>query len=501
MTQARRRWPTRMNPTDALFWTMDRVPELRSTIAALLILEGPTTRARLRREFERLSRLFARMRQHVVEVPFGLAPPEWVDDSQFDLDYHLRYLAVPAPGGRDELLAELAPLYATALDRDRPLWEAYVAEGLADGRSAVFLKLHHCMVDGVGGARLFQDLLGTGASRPPDGAAHRAAPRSTDPAALVGRALLYNLRAGGQVAAEVVRGLREVGRHPLATGNLMERELRRLAGLNRQLFVPRARSPLRAARSLSRRLATFEMSLADIDAVRTPLGATINDVVLTVVSGAMHRWHQAHGTDVRELRALVPVNLRAADESEHGNRIAMLTITLPIGEPDPLRRLRIIQERVGQVKGDRRATLYPLVAGAVFRLPLPLAEVIARQQTASANFVCTNVPGPRHTYRFAGIRIMQIYPFTPLVGDHPIAIALLSYRRVLYVGLDVDPLGMQDIARFRKALEQAYAEVLALRHPGRAKPMPGRRSPLRAANGSRPNAPTHNRGGHPAVPA
>lgn len=484
MSHEVRSWPTRMNAMDALFWTMDKFPELRSTIAVLMVLERPPTRARLREEFEHLSAEFVRMRQRVVEVPFTLAPPEWVDDRQFDLDYHLRYVAVPAPGGMEELLGELGPLYATSLDRDRPLWEAYAAEGLQGGRSAVFLKMHHCMVDGVGGSRLFQSLLREG--RGSTGVApHAQETRPTDAAALVWRAFLYNLRAGGQVAAEVVRMIGSATLHPAATTANIESQLRTLTGMARQLLVTRARSPLHAGRSLSRRLATLEMSLTDIDAVRTPLGATINDIVLTVVSGAMHRWHALHGTDVKELRALVPVNLRAQDESESGNRIAMLAIALPVGEPDPLRRLRIIQERIGHVKSDRRATLYPLVAGAVYRLPLPLAEAIARQQTTGANFVCTNVPGPRQTYRLAGVRIEKIYPYTPLVGDHPVAIALLSYRDVLYVGLDIDPLGMDDLPSFRDALHDAYVEVLGCRPPVGAPAGRGpRKPPLRGQTAS-----------------
>ena len=484
MPHAVRSWPTRMNAMDALFWTMDKIPELRSTIAVLMVLERPPTRARLKEEFEHLSAEFVRMRQRVIDVPFALAPPEWVDDHQFDLDYHLRYVAVPAPGRMEELLAELGPLYATSLDRDRPLWEAYVAEGLEDGCGVVFLKMHHCMVDGVGGSRLFQSLLRErhGSS----GVASRAQEaRPTDAAALVWRAFLYNLRASGQVAAEVVRMIGSAALHPAATTANIESQLRTLTGLTRQLLVTRARSPLHAGRSLSRRLATLEMSLTDIDAVRAPLGATINDIVLTVVSGAMHRWHALHGTDVKELRALVPVNLRAQDESESGNRIAMLAIALPVGEPNPLRRLRIIQERIGHVKSDRRATLYPLVAGAVFRLPLPLAEAIARQQTTGANFVCTNVPGPRQTYRLAGVRIEKIYPYTPLVGDHPIAIALLSYRDVLYVGLDIDPLGMDDLPSFRAALQDAYVEVLGCRPPVEVRPTRGpRKPPLRRRTAS-----------------
>jgi len=239
------------------------------------------------------------------------------------------------------------------------------------------------------------------------------------------------------------------------------------------------------------------MSLREIDAVRAPLEATVNDIVLTVVSGAMRRWHAAHGADVQELRALVPVNLRAEDESEEGNRIAMLALSLPVGEPDPLRRLRLVQRCVGEVKRDRRAKLYPLVAEAVFRFPLPLAEAIARQQTTTANFLCTNVPGPRKTHYLAGVPIETVYLYPPLVGDHPLSIGLFSYRDVLYVGLDIDPLGMDDLPRFRAALQEAYSEVLGMARraarPARSVPTP-QRPPLRTLP-----RPSHGNGARHAV--
>ena len=226
------------------------------------------------------------------------------------------------------------------------------------------------------------------------------------------------------------------------------------------LRVPRAESPLHDQRSLSRRLSTFDLHGGEIDAVRARVGATNNDIVLTIVSGAMHRWHTARGSDVKELRALVPVNVRGAADDLGGNRIAMLAVSLPIGEPNPLRRLRLIQERMGTIKTDRRAALYPLVARALTLLPLPLAIAIGRQQMRRTNFVCTNVPGPRHTCYLAGEAIERVYAYAPLVGDHPIAIALYSYRDMVHVGFDVDPLAMPDLARFRDAFGESYAEVI-----------------------------------------
>ena len=453
-------WPSRMNPTDALFWLMDKIPEMRSTIGAAVILERAPSRLRIHQEFDRISRQLPRMRQRVVEVPFGLAPPEWIEDLQFDLDYHVRTVSIPEPGGIDDLLVEMSPLYATAFDRDRPPWEAYVAEGLLGGRGALFMKMHHCMLDGVGGTRLFESLLAQNRELDAVQAPRLIETRSEDPAALIWRAMLYNGAEMVQGAADIAGGIWGILRAPGQLVSGVGRGLKTLRGFGRELVVPRASSPLHERRSLSRRLSTFEMSLSEIDAVRGRLAATNNDAVLTIVSGAMHRWHTARGADVRELRALVPVSLRGNDEHNVGNRIALLAVALPIGEPNPLVRLRAIQERMSQIKTDQRARLYPLMARLMTALPLTVAERLSRQQTSRTNFVCTNVPGPRQDCYFAGELIERVYPYAPLVGDHPVAIALYSYRDNVHVGLDIDPLSMDDLPHFRDALQEAYDEFL-----------------------------------------
>lgn len=470
-------WPQRMNATDALFWTMDRIPEMRSTIGVLVTLERSPPRERMRAEFERLACNLPRMRQWVADVPLGLAPPEWIEDEQFDLDYHLRYVAVPPPGDIEALLQELSPLYATTLDRDRPLWEAYVAEGLLDGRGAVFIKMHHCLTDGVGGSRLFAELMG--ARMAAVSATRFVSIRQSDIASLLWRAAGYNVGETLRGMLELIRLLGTAALSPAETARSLARGISTLAGFGRELVMPRADSPLDHHRSLSRQLSTFEMSLPEIDSIRRPLQATNNDVVLTIVSGAMHRWHSSHGADVHELRALVPVNLRNEADPHAGNRLALLAVSLPIGEPSPLRRLRVIQERMGQIKTDRRATMYPFLARFMTALPLPVAKQLGRQQTMRTNFVCTNVPGPGRLCYLAGELIERVYPYAPLVGDHPVAIALYTYRDRVLVGLDVDPLAMDDLPLFRDALQEAYEEVLNVGRRAEGGRRGARRTPRR----------------------
>ena len=472
MSRESAQWPNRMNASDALFWFLDTVPELRSTIGALMIFGGRPAPRATRAAMARLVAEVPRLRQLVVEAPWNLAPPEWLDDPQFDLDYHLRTIAVPAPGGVLELLEELGPLYASPLDHNRPLWEAYVVEGLFDGRAAMFLKMHHCLMDGVGGSRLFGALLSDPGREGLDVYDEIArGPRSFSLAARVWRALVYDVSEAVGLASDVAGMIADVVLHPWQVIEELPAAVRRTLGFGRELAVPRADSPLRHRRSLSRQLATFEMSLTEIDGARQRLSATNNDIVLTIVSGALHRWHTSRGADVKELRALVPVNLRGGSEEEAGNHLALLAMSLPIGEPDCLTRLRTIQQRMGEVKADRRAVLYPVMARVLTALPLALAAEAGRQQTYRTNLLCTNVPGPRHTCYLAGETIEAVYPFAPLVGDHPVGIAFFSYRDTMYVGLDVDPLAMADLPHFVDALAESYAEVrnVALRAPAAAR--------------------------------
>jgi WS/DGAT/MGAT family acyltransferase len=281
-------------------------------------------------------------------------------------------------------------------------------------------------------------------------------------AARIARAAEYRLNGLGEAARAVAGELAAAARHPIAS---IAGLAARVGGLGRELAVAPARSPLDRQPSLSRRLATFELALADIDAVRRRVHATNNDVLLTVVSGALHRWHTSRGADVKTLRALVPVNVRQPTDDVGGNRIALLAIALPVGEPSPRERLRLVQQRMGRVKSDHRAALYPVIAEIVRALPPPIAARIVRQQMHHANVVCTNVPGPSHTCWFAGQAIDAIYAFAPMIGDHPFSIAAYRYRDVVHVGLDVDPVAMPDFPHLKDAFAEAWVEVRALDAP------------------------------------
>lgn len=457
-------WPDRMSPTDALFWYMDRFPDMRSTIGALLVLERPPRRERVHAEFERFCGELPRMRQRVAEVPFDLAAPEWVEDPGFDLDFHLRTVSVPAPGDLAAFLDEISPMYATAFDPERPLWEAYVAEGLRDGRGAVFVKMHHCLTDGVGGSRLFSSLLpprGRRKGRPELQPAHPVGPkRDVSSTGLLWRALEHRLDELRQASAEILAEAVAAAADPGGTAQALWEGAASLQGFLQEVRMPEVRSRHQPRRSLSRRLLTFDLSRAAIDATRHALDATINDVILAIVTGAMRRWQEERGVRLDRLRALVPVSLRREEDAQAGNRLALLGVRLPVRERNPQARVRAVQQEMGAVKQDRRARLYPALARVMTAMPLPLAVRLSRQQTRRTNFVCTNVPGPLEACTLAGVRVESIYPYAPLVGDLPVAVGLYSYQDRIHVGLEIDSLAMSEPEAFVAALAAACREML-----------------------------------------
>jgi diacylglycerol O-acyltransferase len=466
-------WPDRMNPTDALLWFMDKIPEFRSVAGLLIILRRQPSPKALRQEFERLVGCVPRLRQRVAEVPLGLAPPEWIAEEALDLEHHLRAVAVPPPGGLAEFLAEVSPLYESSLDPNRPLWEAYFADGLSDGRGAVFVKMHHCLTDGVGGRRILEPLLGTQRARPGRPREASSKRRASDSAALLLRAIQHGLTEAAVLGGSVVSGAFDAVRNPRRATMTTVGGVRTGAGFVRDLLARRSESPLGPARSLARSLATYDMRLADVERLCERLAATVNDLALATVNGALHRWCRLGGIEVDDLRVLVPVDLREKEDARAGNRVGLVTVGLPVGEADVLRGLRVIQERMNALKADRRAVLDPWLARAILAMPIPLAELIVRARGSRASSVCASLPGPKRTCFLAGETIQRIYPYVSLCGDQPLAVSVLRYQQTLCVGIDADSVAIGGLDRFRSFLHESYQDLLKV--GSRARKSPARR--------------------------
>ena len=454
------RLPRRMLPTDAVFWFAEEAsPGMRSAGAALLLLKRAPDSLRLRAVVERAVRETPRLRQKVVESPFHLRLPEWVEDPHMDLDYHLRREAVASPGDEAQLLAHAAVLLASPLDHARPLWEMHVIEGLQGGRAAVLFKFHHSLMDGVGSLALLDRFTEKNARGCWTGASPRplAFGLRLPPAVALARDLTLSATAVARDAASAVL-------HPLMSARRAARLARGAVGLIRDLNRTPIQNPIaEGAAGISRRIDRWEVSLSDLHRVSAATRATINDLVLTAVSGAVGRYHALRGVRMHTLHAMVPVNLRE-ESARHllGNHVGMLNVELPVGQNDPARRLAYIQARTGAAKRDRRSALYPFLTRVVTMLPAVVFREILKKSVGRTNLLCTNVPGSEQRIWLAGREVQAFVPLAPVVEGSPLSIALFSYGDKLEIGITTDPEAIPDPDKLRAHLADAFEETLTL---------------------------------------
>lgn len=487
---------SRMLPTDALFWYVEEAtPELRPLVAALLILDRRPDRDRLRASVERWIARLPRLRQRVVEAPLHLALPEWEEDRNFELDYHAREVILPAPATERHLLDFVGAVFATPLDHMRPLWEAYLIEGLQGDRAACFFKVHHSVMDGVGSLAVFDALTQAHRAEPVRVPRHVPALRSGSAGVRTGRLVrdaVGNAVAGlGAAAAISARALLRPGE----TMDEMARAARGIRGLLSDLTAPVTSDPLaQASTGIGRRLDAMALSLPRLRRIKDALGVTLNDVVLTAVSGAVGRYHTHRKVHLNELHCMVPINLRPDNERHAlGNRVGAFNVALPVGERDPLVRLAQIRRQTGAAKSDRRGAAYPLVMRALAMMPGFAYRLLAQTITGRINLICTNMPGPAGERYLAGARVDAIYPFAPVALGTPLSIALMSYGDTYGVGIDTDPAAIPDPELLDRYLATAVDEIedRAFPHATRTEPERIKRVPQVRSRNSHRGAAAH----------
>ena len=452
----------RMLPTDALFWYVEEAtPELRPLVAALMILDRRPDHDRLHASVERWIARLPRLRQRVVEAPLRLGLPEWEDDPHFELDYHAREVILPEPATDRHLLDFVGAVFATPLDHLRPLWEAYLIEGLEGGRAACFFKVHHSVMDGVGSLAVF-DAFTQG---------HRAEPVRVPRHLPVRPPSLTPVRFGRLVrdaVANAANGLGAVAATSLRTafrpGEVLDeigRTVRGVRGMITDLTAPTTPDPLaQASTGIGRRLDVVTLSLPRLRRIKDALGVTLNDVMLTAVSGAVGRYHVHRKVQIDELHCMVPMSLRQSGERNAlGNRVGAFNIALPVGEPDAFARLARIQRQTGAAKSDRRGAAWPLMMRVLASMPGFAYRLLAQAVTGSVNLICTNIPGPPVQRYLAGAKIDAMYPFAPIALGTPLSIALMSYGDTYGVGIDTDPAAIPDPELLSRYLAAAVDEI------------------------------------------
>lgn len=409
--------------------------------------------------------LVPRYRQKVREVPGGLGLPVWVDDPDFDIDFHVRHAALAAPGTEDVLRELVGRLLARQLDRSRPLWEVYVVEGLADGRLAVVTKTHHAMVDGLASMDIGSVLLDL-TPEPRETAAGDWRP-AREPhgielaASATVDALLRPRRLVLGVAGRAVRDVRE-------TTSAVSRAVGGLVSTGRGAATSRPVPALNAATGAQRRYGMVRTSLADHRAVRREHGGTVNDVVLAVVAGGLRRWLITRGEPLTEgtaVRSLVPVSMRARSGSGGGNAISAYLVDLPVADDDPVVRLTSIRDAMEQHKRSGRAVGASALVGLVGLAPPVLhslgARLASQYSSRLYNVLVTNVPGPPRPLYAMGARMLDMYPVVPLGGGQAVAVGVTSYDGGMHYGLTADRDAMPDVDVLSDALADSLAELLS----------------------------------------
>ena len=453
----------RLSSQDASFLHLeDAVSHMH--IGSVAILEGPPPAYDELAEHVR-GKLpeVPRYRQRVHFVPLALGRPVWVDDRHFNLTYHLRRTALPEPGGDDELRLLTGRIMSQQLDRDKPLWEMWMIEGLSENRWVLLSKVHHSVVDGVAGAELVSAILDE--EREPEAPAPVDWHPGPDPggAELAARALMER-------AASPYGALGTLAGAPLRAAQLSAgtaRGLLTMAGVLR----PPPRSSLNGPIGPHRRWDWARSELSDVKQIRNAFGGTVNDVVLNAISGGFRELLASRGEPVdRDVRTLVPVSVRAAHErGAYNNRVSAIFADLPVGVEDPVERLDAMHEQMENLKRSYSAVAGDVLVALSGFAPAMLLSLGLRAATRvpqrSVQTVTTNVPGPQKKLYILGRRMLECFPYVPLAGQVRVGVAIFSYDGGLHFGVTGDWDHAPDIAVLCRGIERSMAELLEASEP------------------------------------
>jgi diacylglycerol O-acyltransferase / wax synthase len=418
--------------------------------------------------------LVPRYRHKLAHTALDSGRPVWIDDPNFSLAYHVRHTALPAPGEWEQLCNLTARIFSQQLDRSKPLWEMWLIEGLSEDRFALITKTHHSLIDGIAGIDLATVLFDLSPDPPPIKHSGRAWRPHREPGApeLIAAGLRGAVRAG----VELAEGAFEALAHPdraLARTREVAEGLGELvwAGLN-----PAPETPLNVPIGPHRRFVGVGRRLDDFKLVKNTFGGTVNDVVLTVVTGALREFLISRGlrTEGLELRALVPVSVRT--EGEHnqlGNRIVVMRGPLPVYIADPLQRLRFVSHAMDGLKESKQALGAEAIAELEnFAPPTILAQASRLNfSTRLFNLIVTNVPGPQFPLYVLGREMLAAYPVAFLPENHALAIAIMSYNGDMNFGLLGDYDALPDIDVIGSAMERELARLVELARESAAAPV------------------------------
>ena len=458
-----------MSDLESLMWTLESDPFLSSNFANISFFDRAPDHDRLRQRMWRASRVVPRLRR---KVQPGLGPltPNWIDDPDFDLDHHLRWVTLP-PGSQDsDVLALAADLALAPLDPNRPLWEFTVIDGLPDGRAAMVQKLHHTITDGNGSIRMSVEFIDLERDAPPPPPVDEGPPAQTPqwgPPALA-TALLRNadqaVRQFQGRAGSLAGSLTSSVRHPTQLAStlagLPAESAATIRSLIRQYGVTGSfRSPLWTERSLQRALVVFDVSLEEVKQCARALDGSVNDVFVAAAAGGAGRYHRTHGHDTAELRMTMPVSTRSG-RTMAGNAFSPTRVMVPL-DADPTDRFRETHQRLTVTKTEKTLGFMSSLAGLAKVVPRPVLVRLARQQVTTVDFTTSNVKAAPFDLYIAGAKMEHNYPIGPIMGT-AWNLTTMSYRGRLDIGLHVDTAAVEHPEELATAIQESFQELFAL---------------------------------------
>jgi diacylglycerol O-acyltransferase len=473
MADREMRFERKMTDAEAMMWNIEHDPRLSSNIGSIVICDTELDTDKLRAKMEWAVADIPRMRERVAPVLGRLAPPVWIPDPEFDLDYHFRRVALPKPGTERELFDLCTRLLQEPFDRTRPLWTFYVIDGLSGGRGALFSKMHHTITDGEGGVRLAERYMDLEREAP--------APPEVDLDAVVAEAAAQDdtdtnegfMPSLVRTGSHTVRRLLGVARRTVGEAALAAADPGRLVELagNLTTTVSSSRdqlssgegsgSPIWTERSRHRWFDALDVDFEAARAAAKALGGSLNDFFVTGAAIAAAKYHEAMGVDVEWFNTTFVVSTRD-DASAGGNSFTPTKVRVPGGRMDPAERFAAVQKAMGSRRGEVTggADLMGAVSGLANLMPTSVVTGIARSQAANIDFATSNVRGAPIEVYVAGAKATDCYPMGPVAGT-AWNITTMSYAGKLQIGVHIDPAAVPDTALLMRSLKDAYDELLA----------------------------------------
>ena len=467
----RTRFQDRMSDSDAIMWNIETDPALRSTIICLWVLDRSPNWSRLSGKLEEAALAIPRLRQRVAADPLGIAPPAWEEDPNFDVAFHIRRHSAPGDGSLRALMDAAQPLGMQSFDRDRPLWEFHLYEGLEGGRAGVIMKLHHSISDGVGLVRMTEGMIERTREEGEVDAEEEAHPLSLRPGveapsdrervrrALEDRAAKAWERTSG-LARFAAKSAFDAVRRPQETAKSAVDGVQSLRRLLAPVTEPM--SPAMRGRSFSCRYDAVFMPLAELKRAGKAAGGTVNDAFVAGVAGGLRRYHEALGKPTDELRMSMPINLREGDKGkEAGNQFIPVRFPVPVGIEDPVERMQEIRRRVADQRSEPALPLMDEISAVIGALPGDGAARFSGMMMKAMDFTTSNVPGPRFPVYMSGAKVEHTFGFGPVAGG-ALNVTCFSYDGEIAVGINMDPAAVTDPSLLAECMRKGFDEVCAV---------------------------------------